>query len=120
MAEYIDRTQIKWYGCDHEGRACIPSGGHCEKCFFGTCDHDEVMSIKPADVAPVVHGKWIKGRTKEKVDWLGVRCKVANYSCSICGRMINDIDVDGKGLVDTLEDYPYCHCGAKMDKEGQE
>lgn len=105
MAEYIDRTQIKWYGCDHEGRACIPSSGHCEKCFFGTCNHDEVMSIKPADVAPIIHAEWAH-QYDDYFDW---------WECTNCG-------YGGEGEMQFAEGVDvrtnYCpNCGAKMDKE---
>ena len=94
MAEYIDRTQIKWYGCDHEGKECIDSGGDCAKCFFGNCDHDEVMNMKPADVAPVIHAKW----------------EHDNYGHIYCSYCKADSLTTHKSL--------YCPaCGAKMDKE---
>ena len=38
-------------------------------------DRNIVRAQSVADVAPVIHGKWIKGRTQEKVDWLGVSRK---------------------------------------------
>lgn len=34
-----------------------------------------------------------------------------SYQCSVCGRSIH-LDT----LVEDLDDYPYCHCGAKMVK----
>ena len=37
--------------------------------------------------------------------------QVTSYHCSICGRFI----LDDTGY-DVVEDYPYCNCGAKMDK----
>lgn len=101
MAEYIDRTQIKWYGCDHEGKACIPSDGHCEKCYFGTCNHDEVMNIPPADVAPVIHAHWIERIERDdysdyEEEWL---------ECSNCQ------------YTDSERPHNFCpHCGAKMDE----
>ena len=54
-----------------------------------------------ADVAPVVHGKWI--REDNSLGWV----------CSRCGRGVNN-NPEGIDL--------YCyHCGAKMDeKEGTE
>ena len=47
-------------------------------------------------------GWWIK---EESIyGWDGY-----SYQCSACGRSIH-LDTD----VEDLEDYPYCHCGAKM------
>ena len=48
-------------------------------------------------------GKWVritKGLTFEK------------YACSICGRQIED---EGSGELLFIK-YPYCHCGAKMER----
>lgn len=116
MTEYITKDEA-YNAVDERIGALLIYHSNISKILCVDSIKKHIDTIKPADVAPVIHGKWIKGQTQEKVDWLGVRCKVANYSCSICGRVIPDIDVDGKGLVATLDDYPYCHCGAKMDKE---
>ncbi len=49
-------------------------------------------------------GCWIK---EESIyGWDG-----KSYQCSVCGRSIH-LDT----AVEDLEDYPYCHCGAKMVK----
>lgn len=58
-----------------------------------------------ADVAEVKHGKWI-------VQDKGII--VTSYRCSECGRVVRD-----DTWYDVTVDYPYCHCGAKMD-EGEE
>lgn len=39
---------------------------------------------------------------------------MAYYKCSECGRLIHTRE---SGL---LKNYPYCHCGAKMQKGGAE
>lgn len=46
-AELIDRRQIKWYGCDHEGhiKGINCDTADCSKCFYATVEHDEVMSL---------------------------------------------------------------------------
>ena len=37
------------------------------------------------------------------------------YTCSNCGRMIRvSLFIDDTEDNETLADYPYCHCGAKM------
>lgn len=56
-----------------------------------------------ADVRPEQHGHWIR-RT-------GAFDKRDNfYCCSECNRTINII------CGDKISNYPYCHCGAKMDE----
>ena len=57
---------------------------------------DWVKTLPSADVAPVVHGRWIDA------DFCG------QYECSECGN--NAVDL-----------YDYCpFCGAKMDAQGEE
>ena len=58
--------------------------------------------IPAADVAPVVHGRWIE---QEKYTF-GVM-----YDCSICDNRI----------LDNGHSWNYCpNCGAKMDKEEEQ
>ena len=66
-------------------------------------DLEEVIGDLPAaDVAPVRHGRWLLVRPGE---W------TAAMKCSECGRRIS---VNPKEVI-LEKDYPYCHCGAKMD-----
>jgi DNA-directed RNA polymerase subunit RPC12/RpoP len=58
--------------------------------------------LPPADVAPVVHGRW-----------LPIVSYNNTYKCSECGRLLVDI-ADGLKMV--AKHYPYCHCGAKMEE----
>jgi len=67
---------------------------------------EKVAAIPAADVAPVRYGRWVLIRPGE---WN------ATLKCSECGRHIT---VDPK-QGDLLKDYPYCHCGAKMDGEDE-
>lgn len=39
------------------------------------------------------------------------------YHCSECGR---EISSKYHGKVSLLKEYPYCHCGAKMESEDKE
>ena len=48
-------------------------------------------------------GKWVKGTS-------GI--KITAYRCSKCGRIV--IDDTGN---EVEKDYPFCHCGAKMEEE---
>ena len=62
-----------------------------------------IENRQPADVAPVIHGKW-----------LPIVSYNNTYKCSECGRLLVNI-TDGLNVV--AKHYPYCHCGAKMDGE---
>ena len=93
MAEYIDRTQIKWYGCDFEGgKACCKNQGDCSKCIHGNCDHDEVMNIPLANVIErekikllgEEHRKFREGITDEKV-LIGY-----NMAIAICNKYLGE------------------------------
>ena len=57
-----------------------------------------VNEVPAADVAPVVHGRWIDRSDK------GVISMTHPYVCNRCGR------------VEMLKE-PYCNCGARMDGE---
>lgn len=57
--------------------------------------------LPAADVTSVVHGTW-----------LPIVSYNNTYKCSECGRLLVDI-TDGLKMV--AKNYPYCHCGAKMD-----
>lgn len=59
-------------------------------------------ALPAADVEPVRHGWWMPHR-------YGVGETV--MTCSVCGRHIT---VNTK--TEDVKDYPYCHCGAKMDE----
>ena len=101
MAEYIEReTFLK----DIEERYCLPckevgkdhKGCKCRACWVDDMCGD-VIDAHAADVAPVVHGRWIE---QEKYTF-GVI-----YDCSICGNRI----------LDNGHSWNYCpNCGAKMD-----
>lgn len=59
-----------------------------------------------SDVAPVVHGYWIKDRERYEI----VCSQSTIYHCSVCGRKAGHKQV---------KLYDYCpKCGAKMDLEG--
>lgn len=86
MAEYIEREVVRKM---LESAQIITDGEYAGYCM----DDISIYRIPAADVAPVVHGRWIK-------------VKPVHYQCSICG-------VNTGGFTSN-----YCHnCGAKMDKE---
>ncbi len=64
-----------------------------------------LKKMPSADVAPVRRGRW-----------LPIVSYNNTYKCSECGRLLVDI-TDGLNMV--AKHYPYCHCGAKMDAQGE-
>lgn len=87
----------------------------CKLKLHGTCAYlikhtggvnsKERLAECPLREVEVTIGKWVKEETI--YGWDG-----RSYQCSECGRSVHldpvmeDIDID----------YPYCHCGAKMEK----
>lgn len=82
----------------------------------------------PLPTCPITHSRkystyeeaaksWNKRSTKKERKGLWQRAKGQIdkrnnfYKCSECGRTIN------LECGNTLSDFPYCHCGAKMDGE---
>lgn len=92
MAEYIEREAIEKFIEDGLNTSDMAKR-------FG---HDaieimaEVHYMPAADVAPVVHGKWIARSDK------GIISMTHPYMCSRCWRV-------------EMDKEPYCNCGAKMD-----
>ena len=67
--------------------------------YAGECIRDckeAIENIPAADVAPVVHGRWISCLDGDHI------MPERYYRCSRCGRVES-------------RRQPYCHCGAKMD-----
>lgn len=55
-----------------------------------------------ADVVPVVHGRWLFVASVFGRDF---------WVCSECGRSIKTNEDN------PVNKFPYCHCGARMEKE---
>lgn len=77
-----------------------------------TCNmraHKIVASIQAADVAPVVHGRWIgyDASYYRNYTYGAHPVNLIRYKCSVCGRTVSKKE-------------PYCHCGAKMDGGNQD
>ena len=73
------------------------------KYFIRLDNNLSILDQKLSDSTLIKRGQWILQDGYDKRDnW---------YVCSECGRSINLIGGD------RLENYPYCHCGAKMDSE---
>ncbi len=93
MAEYIERGKAREFL--YRLAAGLELAAECR-----------IDDIPAADVRPERHGHWVRET--------GAFDKRDNfYHCSECHRTINII------CGDKLSNYPYCHCGAKMDgKDG--
>ena len=88
MAEYASLRKIEFELC----------GGNLPekyKAFVRRVLNDRNL-IPAADVAPVVHGRWISYLDGDHI------MPNRYYRCSRCGRVES-------------RRQPYCHCGAKMD-----
>lgn len=101
MDEYIDREVFKKSVEEHYCKPCKAEGKDHNGCWCRACwvDDmlDEVIDVPPADVAPVVHGRWTI--TKGMLE---------NAVCSNCGIHFQSY----------YEAYRYCpNCGAKMDEK---
>ena len=95
MAEYAKIETAMVIICDLCG-SLYPDGYSQEKCGLGKCDWMEYLKETAADVAPVVHGRWISFLDGDHI------MSERYYRCSRCGR------VESRRQL-------YCHCGAKMD-----
>lgn len=64
----------------------------------------KIRKLPTIDAEPVVHAHWIENYKN---------CFAERYyKCSKCQREIKVVTGEK-----TLLDFPYCHCGAKMDEE---
>ena len=99
MSEYISREatikrikEVYCVGCNSD------HGVRCRAC--GTGDAIDIIDDAPAaDVAPVVHGRWVS---------------VAGKRDRICSRCLHNEPY--KNADDDAEVFEFCpHCGAKMN-----
>lgn len=74
---------------------------------FDLIARNKIKNLPPVTPQPKM-GHWRKEKSIH--GWDGY-----SYQCSVCGRSIH-LDIE----VEDLEDYPYCHCGAKMGSEEEE
>lgn len=101
--EYVSKADAIgaiWHSIDGELFGELES---CAHAVIGDADN-AIESLEPADVVPVRHGTWMPIVSYNNT-----------YKCSECGRLLVDI-TDGLKMV--AKNYPYCHCGAKMDAQG--
>lgn len=98
MPRYIDAEPIEQFITDGLNNKEKPFG------WIGVEILTEVKYAPTADVTPIVHAHWI---LKAKISENCFR-----YNCSHCNRW-----VQAGAKENPAERFPYCHCGAKMDKE---
>lgn len=94
---YISAEKVKW--------KMLADG------FRKNISIDEFIdSIPSEDAEEIKHGKWIKKRYQI-------------YECSHCKRSVylEGLNVTDENEAKLLKElYPYCNCGAKMNKETKE
>lgn len=100
MAEYIDRMAVWKTAC----RGCTRHGDELGECFESEpCERLlAAFGMAPAaDVAPVVHGRWINKTNHNRA------VVEQRVDCSACGHIFWHT---------SAMSYNYCpNCGAKMD-----
>lgn len=99
MAEYIDREAL-FAEFDRLG---LGEHSIVEK-VFSIGVRTIIAGMPAADVAPVVHGRWIMRGGK--------------FRCSVCDAKANWVECGGSCFSHEYEQVksPWCHsCGAKMD-----
>jgi hypothetical protein len=80
---------------------CLTATG-LKKFDFILDARNKIKNLPPVTVQPKI-GHWIlKRKFPTKID--------NEYECSECGRKLKCAEIN-------LIDYPYCHCGAKMEVE---
>ena len=109
MAEYVDREALlneleKINPVDYGRIGDYEVHRGCRQCLRDC--KSTVNTLQPADVAPVVHGSWVKNNDSFQTD--DYYCCYFDYSCSECGEIVND----------RYKLPKYCpNCGARMDLE---
>lgn len=119
MARYIDADELK------ESLKALKAEGNNKKYVQGLQDaidgyFPQIIDDAPtADVEPVRHGRWIRGKNKSAFP----AKPPAIWYCSCCGEMIRYNDSMGtyqKKKKKVNEVNPRCRrCGAKMDGDAE-
>ena len=105
MAEYIDRTAL---GIGYADPKAFINPAHAD----GWNTAIQIINEAPAaDVAPVVHGRWIYN--PNGMDW-----NLGAWQCSVCKCNNNNLPGNDKHNPYIFQGSNYCpNCGAKMDEE---
>lgn len=108
MAEYIEKATLL-------NRVIIPSICSCVQ--GPTAERlkkfciDTVNNVSAADVAPVVHGRWVYN--PNGMDW-----NLGAWQCSVCKCNNNNLPGNDKYNPYIFQGSNFCpNCGAKMDEE---
>ena len=65
--ELIEREKIQWFGCNFENeKTCKDARGICKKCFFATCNHDQVMNLPTVPAIPMERIKQLREEIEQK------------------------------------------------------
>lgn len=107
MADYIDREKAEKI-IQSITIVDVTSAAYAEAVLF------IIRNIPSADVAPVVHGKWVYN--KNATDW-----GIGGYVCSECQNKNNNLPCNRVKSVRMFSGAKYCpECGTKMDMEQEE
>lgn len=106
MDDYIKRSDALDAFTYEQGDRIPEVGSHGEQNEIWVRDvKAKLRSIRAADVAPVVHGKWLDEDFPEKMATVH-----GMAICSVCGELSHKAE-HGYNILSK-----YCpHCGAKMD-----
>ena len=72
--------------------------------------HGEIQALPDADVAPMIHGKWLEYQNEQDRGF---------HYCSNCKDQAFNYNDDNNEVVEVLSNY-CSRCGAKMDLEDGE
>lgn len=114
MSEYISRNEV--YQKLHEAGGCDATDEWSKGYDAGITEAIDIIdNIPTADVAPIVHGRWLWMTKKEAASYssLGFVVDSENWRCSQCNK-------HGAGRW-WARDNKFCpNCGAKMDESEEE
>lgn len=82
-----------------------------------------VNDAPAADVAAVRHGRWEVKCESHCCDHTGEYDEDYHLECSVCHQKVWDVSQDALIMGDVekaTRDFPFCHCGARMDLGGAE
>lgn len=114
MADYISREAAVKIAQEYGFARGNFEFGHTLHSAAADCIAIEIEGLPAADVEPVRRGNW-----NIRLSRKSTLCLV----CSVCGRKVDNSDL--RLLLELGEYgaacqlYPYCHCGAKMELEGE-
>ena len=109
MYDYIDRQEVIKKLNELDSR--LMRGHYADECAGVTMANSIVQNVPTADVAPVVHGRWVYN--SNGMDW-----NLGAWQCSVCKCNNNNLPGNDKYNPYIFQGSNYCpNCGAKMDEE---